>query len=104
QHQLCVCTSAGVASVYAGGRKPGTALVPAALDVADAVPRHTFCLGDKPDTDGLGAAACGISHRILVRGGSTEEPALQTALDDQVATHILDEPSHLLPLMQQVAL
>ena len=104
KHGIAEFITAVVASDEFGVRKPDPAIVQAALDIADADPRHTFFLGDKPDTDGLGAAACGISHRILVRGGSTEEPALQTALDDQVATHILDEPSHLLPLMQQVAL
>lgn len=102
-HGLAQYVTAVVASDEFGLRKPHPGIIQAALDIADADPQHTYFLGDKPQTDGIGAQACGIAHRVLVRGGSTAEPALQTALNENVATHIVDEPQDLLPVMQQAA-
>ena len=103
KHGLAQYVTAVVASDEIGLRKPHPAIVQAALDIADADLHHTYFLGDKPQTDGLGAQACGIGHRVLVRGGSTAESALQAALDQSVATHIVDTPRDLLPIMQQAA-
>lgn len=103
QHGLAEFVTAVVASDEFGWRKPHPAIVQAALDIADADPRYTYFLGDKPETDGLGAQSCDISYRMLVRGGSTDEQDLQNALTDQIATHLLNHPGDLLDIMQQQA-
>lgn len=103
RHGIADSITAVVASDEFGLRKPHPSIIQAALVIAGADPKRTFFLGDKPSTDGLGATACDIAHRVLVRGGSTEEADLQAALDDEVATHILDEPGDLLALMHKAA-
>ena len=99
-HGIAQYITAVVASDEFGKRKPDPSIVQAALDIAGADPQRTVFLGDKPDTDGRSATACNIAYRVLVRGGSTAEPALQTALADNLATHLVDEPGDVLSLMQ----
>jgi len=98
-HGLDEFVTAVVASDEFGTRKPDPGIIRAALAIADADPARTWFLGDKPDNDAAGAAACGIAHRILVRGGSTDDPDLQHALDEGVATAIVTEPGDLLDLI-----
>lgn len=99
-HGIAEHVTAVVASDEYGLRKPHPNIVRAALAIADTAPESAFFLGDKPENDAAAAAQCGIAHRVLVRGGSTGEAQLTAALNDGTATHLVDEPGDLLPLMQ----
>lgn len=101
KHGVAEHVTAVVASDEYGLRKPHPDIVRAALAIADTAPNTAFFLGDKPENDAAAAAQCGIAHRVLVRGGSTGEAQLTAALNDGTATHLVDEPGDLLPLMQQ---
>ncbi|MFZ2526893.1 MAG: HAD-IA family hydrolase [Rhodococcus sp. (in: high G+C Gram-positive bacteria)] len=98
-HGLTGQITAVVASDEFGTRKPDPGIFRAALAIANADPARTWFLGDKPDNDAAGAAACDIAHRVLVRGGSTDEPDLRRALAEGVATAVVTEPADLLPLI-----
>lgn len=102
RHGLADLVTAVVASDEFGTRKPDPAIIRAGLAIADADPARTWFLGDKPGNDAAGAAACGIAHRVLVRGGSTDDHDLQRALDDGVATAVVTEPGDLLHLIDPV--
>src|SRR5699024_10470533 len=97
-HGLDHLIAAYVCSDEAGIRKPDAALVDEALRIAHADPHHTTFLGDKPQNDAVAARRAGVAERVLVRGGSTDDAALDDAAASGLATRIVDEPRDLLSL------
>lgn len=95
QHGLTDLIGAYVCSDEVGVRKPDATIVHEALLIAAADPASTWFLGDKPQNDAVGARAAGIAHRVLVRGGSTDDAALDAALADGLATHVVADPGEL---------
>ena len=101
-HGVDHLVAAYVCSDEAGVRKPDAALIDEALRIADADPRQTTFLGDKPQNDAVAARRAGVAARVLVRGGSTDDGALDDAVASGLATHLVDEPGDLLPLFAAV--
>lgn len=99
-HGIDHLIAAYICSDEIGARKPAPELVHAALRAVDADPGLSWFVGDKPQNDAAAAQAAGIPHRVLVRGGSTAEPALQRALDTGLATAVLDHPGNLRRLLE----
>src|SRR5690606_153948 len=97
-HGIDHLIAASVCSDEAGVRKPDASLVHEALVIARADPARAWFLGDKPQTDAAVARAAGITHRVLVRGGSTADADIDDALTTGLATHVVDEPGELIPL------
>lgn len=81
-------------------RKPDVTIVHEALRIADADPLRSRFLGDKPQNDAAAALAAGIAHRVLVRGGSTDDATLDAAVATGLATAVVDTPGDLLALLQ----
>lgn len=91
--------AAFVCSDEVGVRKPDARLVQTALRVAHADPLEVVFLGDKPQNDAAAARRAGIAERVLVRGGTATDDALEAAADSGLATRLIDEPRDLIPLM-----
>jgi putative hydrolase of the HAD superfamily len=66
-----VVTSAG-----AGARKPDPAIFELALERAGCEPGQALHVGDTPEEDAAGAAAAGIPHLLIGRGGGGEIASL----------------------------
>jgi len=98
-HGIDHLIAASVCSDEAGVRKPDASLVHEALVIARADPALAWFLGDKPQNDAAVARAAGITHRVLVRGGSTADADIDDALTTGLATHVVDEPGELIPLI-----
>ncbi|MCO1337338.1 hypothetical protein BJH93_00260 [Kocuria polaris] len=102
EHGVDHLIAAYVCSDEAGARKPDAALVREALTIAAADPNLSWFYGDKPQNDAVAAHACGITRRVLVRGGSTADSALDAALAEGIATDIVDDAGELARLMGAV--
>jgi len=98
-HGIDHLIAAYVCSDENGFRKPDTRIVTEALVIAAADGAHTWFLGDKPHNDAAVALAAGIAHRVLVRGGTTDDVELDTALASGLATDVVDSASELAGLM-----
>lgn len=85
-HGLTDLIGAYVCSDELGLRKPEPAILAEALQIARADPGLSWFVGDKPDNDARVALTHRIAHRVLVRGGSTPDPELDTALASGLAT------------------
>jgi HAD superfamily hydrolase (TIGR01549 family) len=90
---------AGVYSDELGLRKPDPAIFTEALALAGADPANAWFIGDKPFNDAAGAQGVGIRRRILVRGGSTDDAALEAALADGTATDLVTTPDDIIALL-----
>ena len=90
---------AGVYSDELGLRKPDPGIFTEALTLAGANPDTAWFIGDKPLNDAAGAMGVGIHRRVLVRGGSTDNPALDAALADGTATDLVDTPDQIIDLL-----
>ncbi len=98
-HGIAELIGAFVCSDEVGVRKPDPALVREALTVADADPGATWFVGDKPENDCVAARAAGVAHRVLVRGGSTDDAALDAALASGLATAVVTDPGDVVALL-----
>ena len=99
RHGLDADVAAFVCSDEIGARKPSPTIFHEALTIAQADPDRTWFLGDKPINDADGARAAGITNRVLIRGGSTDDAALDRALIEGSATHVVDSPTELIDLI-----
>lgn len=90
---------AGVYSDELGLRKPNPSIFTEALTLAGANPANAWFIGDKPLNDAGGAQGVGMHRRVLVRGGSTENAALDAALVDGTATDLVDAPDEIIDLI-----
>ncbi|WP_102159328.1 HAD family hydrolase [Zhihengliuella halotolerans] len=102
EHGIDHLIAAYVCSDEAGARKPDAALVREALSIAAADPGLSWFYGDKPQNDAVAAHTCGIGRRVLVRGGSTADPALEAALAEGLVTDVVDDADGLARLMGAV--
>jgi len=82
-----------------GYRKPDRRIVDEAVLIADAAPARTWFFGDKPENDAAAAQTLDVARRVLVRGGSTDDDALDAALASGLATDVVDTASDLADLM-----
>ncbi len=98
-HGIDHLIAAYVCSDENGFRKPDTRIVAEALTIAGADAAQTSFLGDKPHNDAAVALAAGIAHRVLVRGGTTDDVELDAALASGLATDVVDSASELAGLM-----
>ncbi|WP_309134959.1 HAD-IA family hydrolase [Cellulomonas sp.] len=98
-HGIADLVGAFVCSDEIGVRKPDPAPVREALVIAGADPGATWFVGDKPQNDCVAARAAGVSHRVLVRGGSTEDAVLDAALRSGLATAVVTDPGDVVALM-----
>ena len=69
------------------------------LVIAGADAAQTWFLCDNPHNDAAVAHAAGIAHRVLVRGGTTDDVELDAALASGLATDVVDSASELAGLM-----
>lgn len=100
-HGLLDQVRAVLASDEFGVRKPHPSIAAAGLAIAQSDPTRTWFLGDKPQNDAEAARAAGITHRVLVRGGASDDAALQAALDSGLATDLIDVPGDLTRLLDR---
>ena len=98
-HGIADLVGAFVCSDEVGVRKPDPAPVHEALVIAGADPGATWFVGDKPQNDCVAARAAGVTHRVLVRGGSTADAALDAALRSGLATAVVTDPGDVVALM-----
>lgn len=101
QHGLADLIGAYICSDEHGSRKPAASIVHEALTAANAHPAASWFYGDKPHADAKAALAAGITRRVVVRGGSTPDDALDAALDASLATDVVDDAFGLLALAKQ---
>ena len=83
----------------AGARKPDAALALSALAIAGGDPARAVFLGDKPENDAVAARRAGIAERVLLRGGSTADAALDAARRSGLATRVVADPRDVIPLL-----
>ncbi len=103
RHGLDDMIAAYVCSDEIGVRKPTPDIFEEALTIAQADPASSWFLGDKPVNDAEGAQGVGIAHRVLIRGGSTIDAALDLALEHGSATLVVDSPSELISAITSAA-
>lgn len=101
-HGIDHLIAASVCSDEAGVRKPDASLIREALVIARADPARAWFLGDKPENDAVAARAAGIAHRVIVRGGSAPDAAIEAACASGLATHIVEQPGDLASLITAV--
>ncbi|WP_311734522.1 HAD family hydrolase [Actinoalloteichus hymeniacidonis] len=99
EHDLDGLIGAYVCSDEAGVRKPDPTIVREALRVAAADPARTWFYGDKPENDAEAARACGITHRVIVRGGSTPDETVDRALTSGLVTTAVPDAGQLAALI-----
>jgi 4-nitrophenyl phosphatase len=80
--------------------KPGTAMMEQALALMGADPASTAMLGDRLETDILGAQRAGI-HTILVMSGVTDAPRLSTS--EVQPDLVFDDVAHLHVVWRELA-
>ncbi|WP_051196441.1 HAD family hydrolase [Jonesia quinghaiensis] len=88
-----------VCSDEIGIRKPDQRIINHAITLANANPATSWFVGDKPQNDAAVALAAGITHRVLLRGGTTEDDQLDAALESGLATHVVDSAHGVLDAM-----
>lgn len=97
-----------VCSDEVGVRKPDRAIVDEAVRTVAADPARSWFYGDKPENDAAAAQAAGIAGRVIVRGGSTPDDALDALAAGRAAasvpgpavTHVVDGARDLLALIE----
>ena len=99
EFELDQLVAAGVYSDELGWRKPDDRIFTEALTLSGANPATTWFLGDKPLNDAAGAHGANIGRRVLVRGGSTDDSQLRTAVENGVATDLVDHPFDVIDLL-----
>lgn len=82
-----------------GVRKPGRAVFDAALAGLEVDPADVVYVGDKVRNDGAGGTEAGIGTIVLLRGGKDKDEALDSALADGLAHHVLDETGDVIDLL-----
>ncbi|MEG3616168.1 HAD-IA family hydrolase [Isoptericola haloaureus] len=80
-----------------GVRKPDPTTVRTALTALDADPAHAVFVGDKPHRDVVAARAAGVGTTVIVRGGTTDDAALDALPPGDPRT-----PDHLVASMEDV--
>lgn len=80
--------STGTRAVTIGKPEPGCWL--RILEVAGAGPEETIMVGDRPETDIMGAKAVGL-HTVLVLSGVTSEGDLPGLSPEQIPDHVLPD-------------
>lgn len=98
-HGIDELIGAYVCSDENGYRKPDPRIVAEALRIAAADPARTWFLGDKPQNDAIAARSMGIARRVIVRGGTTDDDAIDLALDDGAITDVIAGPGDLIDLL-----
>lgn len=98
-HGIDDLITAFVCSDEHGFRKPDVRIVTEALTIAQADPAQSWFLGDKPHNDAAAAQAAGIAHRVLVRGGTTDDAGIDAAVATGLATHAVDSAHELADLL-----
>lgn len=98
-HGIDELIGAYVCSDENGYRKPDPRIVEEALRIADAAVERTWFLGDKPQNDALAAEAMGIARRVIVRGGTTDDDAIERAAADGSVTDVITNPGELIALL-----
>lgn len=98
-HGIDHLIAASLCSDEAGRRKPDPSMVRTALTLTDADPARSIFYGDKPQNDAEAARACGIGRRVLVRGGTADDAALDAALAEGLATDVVAEADELITLL-----
>jgi FMN phosphatase YigB (HAD superfamily) len=82
-----------------GVRKPGTAVFAAALSGLQVEPADVVYVGDKALNDGRGGRDAGIGTVCLLRGGKDADEALDDALAQGWADHVLDGPADVIDVL-----
>ncbi|MGJ9425492.1 HAD family hydrolase [Nesterenkonia halotolerans] len=82
-----------------GVRKPGRAVFDAALAGLEVDPADVVYVGDKVRNDGTGGTEAAIGTIGLLRGGKDKDEALDSALADGLAHHVLDETGDVIDLL-----
>ncbi len=82
-----------------GVRKPGRAVFDAALAGLEVDPADVVYVGDKVRNDGSGGTEAGIGTIVLLRGGKDKDAALDAALADGLAHHVLDQTGDVIDLL-----
>jgi HAD superfamily hydrolase (TIGR01662 family) len=89
----------GAYSDEVGVRKPGTAVFAAALSGLQVEPADVVYVGDKALNDGRGGRDAGIGTVCLLRGGKDADEALDDALAQGWADHVLDGPADVIDVL-----
>ncbi|MCX0276178.1 HAD family hydrolase [Brevibacterium sp. CS2] len=89
----------GAYSDEVGVRKPGTAVFAAALSGLQVEPADVVYVGDKALNDGRGGRDAGIGTVCLLRGGKDADAALDEALAQGWADHVLDGPADVIDVL-----
>lgn len=98
-HGIDPLIGAYVCSDENGYRKPDPRIVEEALRITAADPARTWFLGDKPQNDALAAQLMGIARRVIVRGGTTDDDAIDAAVRSGEVTDVVSEPGDLIDLL-----
>lgn len=98
-HGIDHLIGAYVCSDENGFRKPDPRIVEEALRITAADPSRTWFLGDKPQNDAIAAQLMGISRRVIVRGGTTDDAAIDLAAGDGSVTDVIAGPLELIDLL-----
>lgn len=85
-----------------GYRKPDPATARTALTALGADPGGAWFVGDKPHRDVLAARGAGVGTVVLVRGGSSTDATLDSAVGALAPDHVIDEVGDLLTLWATV--
>ncbi|WP_434809994.1 HAD-IA family hydrolase [Microbacterium sp. bgisy189] len=101
-HGIDHLIGAYVCSDENGHRKPDPHIVREALLIAGSDPAATWFVGDKPHNDAEAAQALGIANRVIVRGGSTDDDAVDAALANGRATLVISAADELISLVAAV--
>lgn len=92
--------STGVTAVTIGKPEPGCWRL--ILDVAGVAPSGAIMVGDRPETDIMGAKAVGL-HTALVLTGVTAEAQIPTLPAEQAPDHVLPDLTGLPELVRRLA-
>lgn len=92
--------STGVQGVTVGKPEPGTWL--SILELAGAEPSQGLMVGDRPETDIMGAKRVGL-HTALVLTGVTQAPAIPNLPEEQQPDHVLQNLTQLGALVDRLS-
>jgi 4-nitrophenyl phosphatase len=92
--------STGVKGATVGKPEPGTWL--GILELADAQPAEALMVGDRPETDIMGAKRVGL-HTALVLTGVTSPSLIPTLPEEQQPDHVLQNLTLLSALVQRLS-
>lgn len=92
--------STGVHGVTVGKPEPGTWV--GILELAGAEPSQGLMVGDRPETDIMGAKRVGL-HTALVLTGVTQAPAIPNLPEEQQPDHVLQDLTQLAALVDRLS-